>query len=193
MSLAKLPHQVNPPEIAGPPARVIHINAITAPGDSQIVYIGRGMKDADGRFRALLGIKGGRYLAGSPWANPYPIEKDTYPLRLQSIRRFRSHIWESSIRARIHELRGKVLACWCHPKPCHGDVWADLANKILFMGSPCPQCGSPVGSDLRPAQHDRDEILEHWRCPRCRAYGHAPRGPVLFHLPEPQGELFSAL
>ena len=26
------------------------------------------------------------------------------------------------------ELRGKVLGCWCHPKPCHGDVLARLVN-----------------------------------------------------------------
>lgn len=28
----------------------------------------------------------------------------------------------------LPELRGKVLGCWCHPKPCHGDVLLRLAN-----------------------------------------------------------------
>jgi Domain of unknown function (DUF4326) len=28
----------------------------------------------------------------------------------------------------LGELRGKVLGCWCSPKPCHGDVLARLAN-----------------------------------------------------------------
>ena len=27
------------------------------------------------------------------------------------------------------ELRGKVLGCWCKPKPCHGDVLAKIANE----------------------------------------------------------------
>lgn len=27
------------------------------------------------------------------------------------------------------ELRGKVLGCWCHPQPCHGDVLARIANE----------------------------------------------------------------
>lgn len=31
--------------------------------------------------------------------------------------------------ALIPGLRGKVLGCWCAPKPCHGDVLARLANE----------------------------------------------------------------
>ncbi|KAL0490343.1 hypothetical protein AKO1_006522 [Acrasis kona] len=27
------------------------------------------------------------------------------------------------------ELRGKILACWCSPKACHGDVLAQIANE----------------------------------------------------------------
>lgn len=30
----------------------------------------------------------------------------------------------------IHELKGKVLGCWCAPLPCHGETLAELANKI---------------------------------------------------------------
>lgn len=26
------------------------------------------------------------------------------------------------------ELRGKILGCWCAPKPCHGDVLLEIAN-----------------------------------------------------------------
>jgi len=29
----------------------------------------------------------------------------------------------------IHELKGKILGCWCHPKPCHGDILAYIADK----------------------------------------------------------------
>lgn len=29
----------------------------------------------------------------------------------------------------LHELKGKVLGCWCYPMPCHGDVLVKLANK----------------------------------------------------------------
>jgi hypothetical protein len=34
------------------------------------------------------------------------------------------------LRTRLHELRGKNLACWCAPDaPCHADVLLMLANK----------------------------------------------------------------
>jgi len=26
----------------------------------------------------------------------------------------------------LGELQGKVLGCWCHPKPCHGDILIKL-------------------------------------------------------------------
>lgn len=33
-----------------------------------------------------------------------------------------------TLMVRIPELRGKLLVCWCYPKPCHGDILAALAN-----------------------------------------------------------------
>lgn len=27
------------------------------------------------------------------------------------------------------ELKGKILACWCSPQACHGDVLAEIANS----------------------------------------------------------------
>lgn len=34
------------------------------------------------------------------------------------------------IRYRLHELRGKDLACWCPlSEPCHADVLLELANR----------------------------------------------------------------
>jgi hypothetical protein len=35
-----------------------------------------------------------------------------------------------TLMARIPELRGKLLVCWCYPKPCHGDILAALANGL---------------------------------------------------------------
>ena len=31
-------------------------------------------------------------------------------------------------RARV-ELRGKSLACYCYPRPCHANVWLRIANE----------------------------------------------------------------
>jgi len=29
----------------------------------------------------------------------------------------------------LHELRNKILSCWCKPKRCHGDVLKKLVEK----------------------------------------------------------------
>ena len=31
---------------------------------------------------------------------------------------------------RLPELKGRRLGCWCHPKPCHGDVLKELTDSI---------------------------------------------------------------
>lgn len=30
----------------------------------------------------------------------------------------------------VHTLRGKTLRCFCKPKPCHGDVLAEMADRV---------------------------------------------------------------
>jgi len=35
----------------------------------------------------------------------------------------------AAILARMPDLRGKNLACWCKDTPCHADVLLDLANQ----------------------------------------------------------------
>jgi hypothetical protein len=35
-----------------------------------------------------------------------------------------------SLHNRITELKGKVLACWCYPKRCHGDHFVDKLGEI---------------------------------------------------------------
>lgn len=31
----------------------------------------------------------------------------------------------------LHELKDKTLGCWCRPKSCHGDVLAELVEKMV--------------------------------------------------------------
>lgn len=41
----------------------------------------------------------------------------------------KAHAARDQILARLPELRGKNLACWCKPgQPCHADVLLELAN-----------------------------------------------------------------
>lgn len=56
------------------------------------------------------------WLNGNPWA----CGSDHYTAK------------RSTILARLPELRGKNLACWCKPgQPCHADVLLELANSEI--------------------------------------------------------------
>ena len=35
---------------------------------------------------------------------------------------------DPEFKRRIHELKGKVLGCFCHPKLCHGHIIAEYLN-----------------------------------------------------------------
>lgn len=38
--------------------------------------------------------------------------------------------WANWVRANIHKLKGRNLACWCQlDQPCHADVLLELANQ----------------------------------------------------------------
>lgn len=64
----------------------------------------------------------------SKWGNPFTIGK--HGTREQVIQQYREWVVQQpEIMAELHELRDKVLGCWCKPKACHGDVLAELADK----------------------------------------------------------------
>jgi hypothetical protein len=64
----------------------------------------------------------------SKWGNPFEIGIDG--TREQVIAKYRDWIQtQSELMEALPELQGKRLGCWCHPKPCHGDVLAELANR----------------------------------------------------------------
>lgn len=57
----------------------------------------------------------------SVWGNPFRIGTDGD--RATVIDRYRAYLLASpQLLARLPELRGKLLGCWCHPEPCHGCV-----------------------------------------------------------------------
>jgi hypothetical protein len=64
----------------------------------------------------------------SLWGNPFIIGQDGN--RQEVIEKYK--LWlpaQPHIISRIHELRGKILGCWCYPLPCHGHILATLANS----------------------------------------------------------------
>lgn len=63
----------------------------------------------------------------SPWGNPFVIGPDGDRDRV--IARYREYLLASpALLARLGELRGKDLICWCSPQACHADVLIELAN-----------------------------------------------------------------
>jgi len=70
----------------------------------------------------------------SKWGNPFSHQDGTLAefkvgTRDEAVDAYAEWIkTQPDLLASLHELRGKVLGCWCAPKRCHGDVLVVLAN-----------------------------------------------------------------
>lgn len=50
--------------------------------------------------------------------------------REESIKKYKEYILNKpKLLNDIEELRGKVLACWCKPLSCHGDILIELLGE----------------------------------------------------------------
>lgn len=80
------------------------------------------------------GVPGAVYI-GRPtkWGNPFVIGRDGD--HAEVIRKYRAYLKRNVVlRAQAQtELRDKVLACFCAPLACHGDVLAEVANEPWDM------------------------------------------------------------
>lgn len=71
----------------------------------------------------------------SDWGNPFshlPGANAQFRVssRDEAIKKYRAWILERpELLARLKELKGKTLGCWCKPQGCHGDVLAELADE----------------------------------------------------------------
>lgn len=84
--------------------------------DSDYVYIGRAGKGLPGTF-----------------GNPFPLksEKDR-AIMLEQYREYLESRIETDrfFREAVVALKDKILVCFCHPKPCHGDVLAEVVERL---------------------------------------------------------------
>lgn len=65
--------------------------------------------------------------------NPFKIGKDE--TREQVIEKFRVYFYhrlesDPVFKRKVLELKGKRIACWCKPKPCHLDIVAEYLNGL---------------------------------------------------------------
>lgn len=72
----------------------------------------------------------------SPWGNPFSEKKATLARYRTATREEAIQKYEEWLLAQPDvvelvkaELKGKILGCWCSPKPCHGDVLVRVANE----------------------------------------------------------------
>jgi hypothetical protein len=80
------------------------------------VYIGRAGKGQDGYF-----------------GNPFRLGKDES--RGATLERYREYFHnriatDPEFKHRIHNLKGRVLGCFCKPHPCHGDIIIEYLNNL---------------------------------------------------------------
>jgi hypothetical protein len=92
------------------------------PPDSPYTYVGRAVRYFKNVIMPIT----------SKWHNPYHLKKkDDMTERLEAIRWYREkHLPSSGLLDQLHELKDKLLGCWCKPLPCHGDVLAELVNRL---------------------------------------------------------------
>jgi len=74
----------------------------------------------------------GRYVRidrRTEWGNPFEMPADGD--RDTVIRNYAVHYLphKPSLLNKLDTLRGKALACWCAPEPCHGDVLVELIER----------------------------------------------------------------
>ena len=64
------------------------------------------------------------------WGNPFQMRKQSEREHNRVCREFSEWILTQPqlIQKARAELRGKILACWCSPKRCHGHVLSEIAN-----------------------------------------------------------------
>lgn len=72
----------------------------------------------------------------SKWGNPFThLNKTTkakfkVSTREEAIKKYKEWILnQPELLKDLHELKGKILGCWCKPKSCHGDILVELIER----------------------------------------------------------------
>jgi len=71
------------------------------------------------------------------WGNPYSHKEGTSAefktnTRKEAIEAYRDYILNGKGKHLLNdlgELEGKILGCWCFPKPCHGNILIEIINE----------------------------------------------------------------
>jgi hypothetical protein len=111
--------------------------------ESGITVVAHVMKDrelvawAQSEGRAVYIGRNYRGWRDAGWGNPFRPQTHAPEEHDRVIALYTRHLDDNPVLlARLPELcGGKVLLCWCHPLPCHGDVLAKRANSNRSQSS----------------------------------------------------------
>ena len=67
---------------------------------------------------------------GSKWGNQFKMNNWSDEERNRVCDEYEKWFWTTILPGQLHELKGKVLGCYCKPKRCHGDFLAREADKL---------------------------------------------------------------
>ena len=73
------------------------------------------------------------------WGNPFSHKDGTLAEfkvkdRKEAIEKYEQYLLgNKELMNSIHELRGKVLGCWCRPLSCHGDILKKYADAPISL------------------------------------------------------------
>lgn len=101
-----------------------------------------GFEDSKDGQATYIGRQNAHYgLDCHPIANPHTVEESG---RKESLMEFARTLIKAvghdpDIEQQVKDLHGEVLACWCHPKLCHGDVIALYLAYRYHAGLPLEQ------------------------------------------------------
>ncbi len=68
---------------------------------------------------------------GSKWGNPFEMKSTNEKERERVVEEYIDYFWKTNLVKDLPELYGKVLACYCKPKKCHGDFLSFLCNNRI--------------------------------------------------------------
>jgi hypothetical protein len=69
------------------------------------------------------------YIERSIWYNPYHGLVNKLG-RVKVVELYRDYISkQEELLSKLHVIKNKVLACWCYPELCHGNVLLDLLRR----------------------------------------------------------------
>jgi len=72
----------------------------------------------------------------SKWGNPYSHKDGTLAefkvdTREESIKKYEEYLLNNEeLMNSLHELKYKILGCWCKPKSCHGDILKKYVDRL---------------------------------------------------------------